>query len=143
MNRLEFFLALLSLFSLMTLCGVILARNALHVLPLFATYSFVLLISAAGGLLVFKLYGFNSPTSYYFYWGSVLMNAVARSFAIAELCRYGLRAYRGIWALVWRVLTLLSVLLIARTIYDAWGQPNRVGIYGTSIDRDLALASIV
>jgi len=66
-----------------------------------------------------------------------------RSLAIAELCRFGLRDYRGIWALVWRVLTALSVLLLARAASDAWGQPNRVAIYGTTLDRDLALASIV
>ncbi len=66
-----------------------------------------------------------------------------RSLAIAELCRYGLRAYQGIWALVWRALAGLSILLVAHSAIDAWGQPNRVAIYGTTIDRDLALASIV
>jgi len=143
MNRLELLLAFLTSLCLTTLCGFILIRNVLRFLPLFVIYSFVLLISTGSGLLVFRYFGFYSPSSYYFYWGSLLLNAVARSLAIAELCRYGLRAYRGVWALVWRVLTFLSILLVARTIYDAWGQPNRVAIYGTIIDRDLALASIV
>jgi hypothetical protein len=143
MNRLELLLAFLTLLSLTTLCGFILARNVLRLLPLFAIYSFVLLFSTGSVWLAYEHFGFHSLASYYIYWGTVLLNAVARSLAIAELCRYGLRAYRGIWSLVWRVLTILSILLIARTIYDAWGQPNRVAIYGTTIDRDLALASIV
>ncbi len=71
------------------------------------------------------------------------MNAVARSLVILELCRYGLRRYQGIWALVWRILAAASVLLLVRSAIDAWGQPNRFAIYGATLDRDLALASIV
>jgi hypothetical protein len=93
--------------------------------------------------LTYQYSGFNSLTSYYAYWGSVLLNGIARSLAIVELCRYGLRAYRGIWALVWRVLTVMSVFLLAHAAVDAWGQPNRVAIYGYTLDRDLAFASIV
>jgi hypothetical protein len=70
------------------------------------------------------------------------LSAAARSIAIAELCRYGLRAYLGIWALVWRILTTLSILLLVHVARDAWGQPNGVAIYGATLDRDLALASI-
>lgn len=128
---------------LIILCGFVFFRRAQQILPLFATYTCVLLTSTVSGLLIYRHFGFSSLTSYYSYWGSLLLNATARSLAITELCRYGLRAYRGIWALVWRVLTALSILLIARTGFDAWGQPNRVAIYGATIDRDLALASIV
>jgi hypothetical protein len=76
------------------------------------------------------------------YWGTLLLNALARSVAIAELCRYGLRNYPGIWALAWRVLGAMSALLFAHAAWDAWGQPNGIAIYGTTLDRDLALASI-
>ncbi|HTC63429.1 MAG TPA: hypothetical protein VK709_11345 [Candidatus Saccharimonadales bacterium] len=103
----------------------------------------MLLVDMVVVWLIYEHFGFNSLTAYYSYWVSILLHAVARSLAIAEMCRYGLRAYRGIWALVWRVLAILSVLLAARTIFDARGVPNRVAIYGTTVDRDLALASIV
>jgi hypothetical protein len=101
------------------------------------------LVDMVGVWLIYEHFGFNSLTAYYSFWVSILLHAVARSLAIAEVCRYGLRAYRGIWGLVWRVLTILSILLVARTIFDARGVPNRVAIYGTTVDRDLALASMV
>ena len=74
--------------------------------------------------------------------GSVLLNAAVRSLAIAELCRYGLRAYRGIWALVWRVLAALSILLFAHAAIDAWGQPNRLAIYGADARSRSRIASM-
>jgi len=143
MNSLENFLIWSTLSFQIALCGFVFARKVQRILPLFAVYACMLLICGIGVLLTYEYFGFSSLTAYYVYWGSILLNAVARSLAIAELCRYGLRAYRGIWALVWRLLTVLLVLLLARAASDAWGQPNRVAIYGTTLDRDLALASIV
>jgi hypothetical protein len=143
MNLLERVLSWSTLTSLIVLCGFVFTRKAQRILPFFAVYTYVLLTCMMGVWLTYEYFGFNSPTSYYAYWGSLLLNAIARSLAIAELCRYGLRAYRGIWALVWRVLIALSVLLLAHAAMDAWGLPNRVAIYGTTLDRDLAFASIV
>jgi hypothetical protein len=143
MNHLEKFLAWSCLSFEIALCGFVFARKVQRILPLFAAYTSVVLAGTIGILLSYNYFGFNSLTSYYVYWGSTLLNAAARSLAIAELCRYGLRAYRGIWALAWRVLTTLSVLLLARAAMDAWGQPNKVAIYGATLDRDLAFASII
>jgi len=143
MNSLELILTCSIFLFLIMLCVLVFARKVQTILPLFAAYSCVMLFDLAGVWLIYHRFGFASLTSYYAYWVALLINAVVRSFAIAELCRYGLRAYHGIWALVWRVLTTLSILLLARTCLDAWGQPNRVAIYGTTIDRDFALASIV
>jgi len=143
MNHLENFLSWSTLSFEIILCGFVFARKVQRILPFFSAYTCVVLAGTIGVWLAYEYFGFNSPISYYAYWGSILLNAAARSLAIAELCRYGLRVYRGIWALVWRVLTTLSVLLLVRAAADAWGQPNRVAIYGTTLDRDLALASIV
>jgi len=143
MNHLETFLFWSALSFEIALCGFVFTRKVQRVLPFFAAYAYVVFAGVMGVWLTYKYFGFYSLNSYYAYWGSVLLNAAARSLAIAELCRYGLRAYRGIWALVWRVLLSLSVVLIVHTTFDAWQQPNRVAIYGTTIDRDLALASIV
>lgn len=143
MNHLQTFLFWSVTFFEVVLCGFVFARKVHRILPLFTTYVCVLLTSTIGVLLTYEYFGINSLTSYYAYWSSILLNAVARSLAIAELCRYGLRAYRGIWALGWRVLTGLSIFLFARAAADTWGQPNGLAIYGTTIDRDLSLASIV
>jgi hypothetical protein len=142
MNHLEIFLSWSTLLFEITLCGFVFARKVHRILPLFAVYTCVILTTTIGVWLTYEHFGFNSLTSYYAYWGSILLNAAARSFAIAELCRYGLRGYRGIWALVWRSLTALAIVLLAQAATDAWGQPNGLAIYGTALDRDLAFASI-
>jgi hypothetical protein len=143
MNHLERFLFWSALSFEITLCGFVFTRKLQRILPLFAAYTYVILAGAIGVWLTYEYFGFSSLTAYYAYWGSILLNAAARSLAIAELCRYGLRAYRGIWALVWRVVTALSIVLFAHAAMDAWGQPNRVAIYGTTLDRDISFASIV
>ncbi len=143
MNHLESFLSWATLSFEIVLCGFVFSRKVQRILPFFAAYACVILTCTIGVWLTYQYFGFTSPPSYYAYWGSILLNAGARSLAIAELCQYGLRAYRGIWALAWRVLTAMSVLLFARAAMDAWGQPNKVAIYGATLDRDLSLASIV
>src|ERR1700758_1072287 len=106
MNHLESFLLWSTLAFEIALCGFVFARKVQQILPLFAAYTCVFSAATISIWLSYEYSGYNSLTSYYVYWGTVLLNAAARSLAIAELCRYGLRAYRGIWALVWRVLTV-------------------------------------
>jgi hypothetical protein len=142
MNYLECLLYWSTFSFEVVLCGFVFGRKVHRILPLFALYTCVLLACEAGLWLTYEYFGFSSPVSIYAYWGSVVLSAAARSIAIAELCRYGLRAYLGIWALVWRILTTLSILLLVHVARDAWGQPNGVAIYGATLDRDLALASI-
>jgi hypothetical protein len=143
MNHLETVLLWSILAFEIVLCGFVFARKVQRILPLFAVYTCVLLTCAIGLWLTYDYFGFSSPISVHAYWGSIVLSAAARSLAIAELCHYGLRAYRGIWALVWRVFAALSILLFAHAAIDAWGQPNGAAIYGATLDRDLALASIV
>jgi len=142
MNHLETALSWSILAFEILLCGFVFTRKVQRILPFFATYSCVCLSSTIGVWLTYERFGFYSSSAYFAYWVSVLVNTTSRSLAIAELCRFGIRTYRGIWALVWRVLTALSILLLVHAGVDAWGQPDRVAIYGATIERDLALASI-
>jgi hypothetical protein len=143
MNYLENVLYWSTLSFEIVLCGFVFIRKVQRILPLFAAYACVLLTCAIGLWFTYDYFGFSSSVSYYAYWSSVLLTAVVRSLAIAELCRYGLHAYRGVWALVWRILTAMSILLLAHAAIDAWGQPDQFAIYGMTLDRDLALASII
>jgi hypothetical protein len=143
MNHLENILSWSTLSFEIVLCGFVFTRKVQRILPLFAFYACVQLTRTIGVWLAYEYFGFGSSTSYYAFWGCALLSAAVRSLAIAELCRYGLRAYRGIWALVWRVLVALSILLFAHAVMDARGQPDQFAIYGMTLDRDLALASIV
>jgi len=92
--------------------------------------------------IVYQTFGFHALTGYYCYWISLLLNAGARSLAIAELCRYKLRVYQGIWGLVWRLLAGVSMLFLLHAAIDTWGQPNRLAIYSLTLDRDLDVASV-
>jgi hypothetical protein len=142
MNHLETLLFWLTIAFEMVLCGVVHTRKVKGILPFFASYVFVLLANAVGVLLVYKMFGFHSLAAYYSYWITLLLNAGMRSLAIAELCRYKLRAYRGIWGLVWRMLTGFSVLFLLHAAFDAWGQPNHLAMYSLTLDRDLDFASV-
>ena len=142
MNHLETFLSWSTLTVEIVLCGFVFVRGLQKILPFFALYASTLLMSTICVWLIYAHFGFSSDVSYYAYWISVLINAVARSLAIVELCQYGLRAYQGIWALALRVLAGLSLLLLAHAAIDAWGQPNALGIYGMTLDRDLAFSSM-
>jgi hypothetical protein len=143
MNLLENILSWSSLTFLIILCGFLFARRVYQYLPLFTLYCCVLLTGTMAVWLVFHIFGFNSHISYNSYWWSILINDSARSLAIVELCHYGLRAYEGIWALIWRILAILSIFLLVHAAADAWGQPKGFAIYGMTLDRDLAFASIV
>lgn len=143
MTFLEDALSYTSLCFLIVLCGFVFFRKVHRVLPFFAAYSYLLLTDTIGLWLIYKYFGINSSNAYYAYWCTILLNVASRSLAIMELCRYGLRAYQGIWELIWRVLTGSSLLLLAHAIVDAWGQPDRFAIYGMTLDRDLAFSSIV
>jgi len=142
MNHLETFLSW-SIFAFeVALCGFLFARKAQRVLPFFTAYAAVLLANMIGVWFVYETFGFLSVVSYYCYWISVLVNAGMRSLAIAELCRFKLGAYRGIWELVWRALAGLSALFLLHAAFDTWGQPNRFAIYSLTLDRDLDIASV-
>jgi hypothetical protein len=142
MNPLETILLWLATAFVMVLCGFVFTRKAQRVLPLFAAYSFTLLGSTISAFFVYRTFGFQSSAAYYCYWISLLLNAGMRSLAIAELCRYKLREYRGIWGLVWRVLAGISLLFFLHAAFDTWGQPNRLAIYSITVDRDLDVASV-
>lgn len=142
MNRLEILLSLSSLSFQAALGGLVFARKAHRTFPLFSIFVYVVFVSSICVFASYLYFGFNQ-VSYYGFWASLFLFVATRSLAIAELSRYELHNYRGIWALVWRVLIVLSVFLIAEAAADAWGQPNGIAIYWASFARNFALASLV
>jgi hypothetical protein len=143
MTRHELALYWLTLGLQIVLCALVYVRNLQRRLPFFAAYVTWLVTKTSALLFVYHYYGFRSPGAYYAYWFTTGVDLIARSLAIAELCRYELRAYRGIWALTWRALAVLALLLLGHAAVDAWGQPDRLVIYGLTLERDLGISSIV
>jgi hypothetical protein len=143
MNHLERLHYCLTFGSEIGLCVFVFTRRVERILPCFAAYIAVLTASTLGLMLAYESFGFRSATSYYFYWTTELVSMIARSLAIIELCRCGLRAYRGIWTLVGTVLFILAPLFLAHATADAWGQPDRLAIYGLTLERDVDISSII
>lgn len=143
MNSVETFLTWSTLSFEVVLCGFVFARRTHRALPLFSTYAYISLALTACVWYIQLHFGFLSTPSLYGAYTGIGVVVVARSLAIAELCRYELQNYRGIWALVWRALAALSVLLIVEAAINAWGQPHGIAIYWASFSRNFALASLV
>jgi hypothetical protein len=142
MNHLETILSWLTVAFELGLCSLVFVNRAQRILPIFAAYSSILLAGTIGVWLVYRTFGFHSLAAYYSCWITLLFNAGMRSLAIAELCRYKLRMYRGIWGLVWRLLVGISMLFLLHAAVDTLGQPNRLAIYSLTLDRDLDIASV-
>jgi hypothetical protein len=143
MTRLDVILFSLILGFEILLCCLVYFRGVQRRLPFFAAYATVLVTSSLLMLVVYRYFGFQSATFYYAGWITIGIDVLARSLVVAELCRCELRAYRGIWALTWRALLVLAVLLVAHATMDAWGQPNRIAIYGLVIERDVDISASI
>jgi hypothetical protein len=143
MTRFEILLSL-SLTGFETaLCVFVFARHLQKRLPYFTAYTATMLVCSLALSFIFWHFGFRSVTSYYADWVALAVSVLARSACIVELCRYALRAYRGIWALAWRILGLLTVSLCVHAALDARGQPNWIATYGLTLERDIAVSSAV
>jgi hypothetical protein len=142
MNPLEVFLSWSSITFQLALCCFVFARQAHRALPLFSAYVYVITVISIGVCLLQWRWGFYSTGAYYTFWASAYIFGVARSLAILELCRFELRQYRGIWALVWRLLASVALLFLVHGIIDAHGQPDGIAIFGSTFLRDLAFASV-
>ena len=142
MNQHELILYWLTISFETLLCALVYLRGLQRRLPFFAALSAILVASTVGLLFIYHHFGFRSAESYNTYWLTAGLIMIARGFAVAELCRFELRAYQGIWALTWRMLTLLAIFLIGRAAVDAWGQINSIALYGLTIERDFEVSAM-
>jgi hypothetical protein len=118
------------------------ARGLHKRLPLFVGYIGML---CAGSIILQILYfrfGFRSATAYYAYWVVAGVQMVARGLAIMDLCRYELRAYRGVWALAWRIFVALAVLTLINAVVHARGTAIWIPPFVTAASRDIAIACL-
>jgi hypothetical protein len=143
MTRFEILLSLSVTGFEAVLCVFVFTRHLQKRLPYFSAYATTMLICSLGLSFIFWHFGFRSVTSYYADWIALAVSVLARSSCIVELCRYALRAYRGIWALAWRILGLLTLTLFVHAALDARGQPNWIAVYGLTLERDIAISSVV
>jgi len=143
MTRFEILLSLSVTGFETALCVFVYGRHLERRLPYFAVYATTMLIWSLVLSVVFWRFGFRSLTAYYTSCTAIAAVVLARSSCIVELCRQALRAYRGIWALAWRILALLTLSFCVHAALDARGQPNWIAVYQLTIERDIAVSSVV
>ena len=126
------------------LCVLVYFRGLQRRLPFFAAHATLLVVGTLGIQLVYRLWGFNSLASYNAYWIIAGLIVVARGLAVAELCRYEFRAYQvnmdSSPALIDRISSPLSLVHAG---LDAWGQLDRIAIYGLTLERDIEISAVV
>ncbi|MGO9641352.1 MAG: hypothetical protein ACLP1Y_08625 [Candidatus Acidiferrales bacterium] len=125
------------------LCVLFFWRGANKRLPLFATYLVCQIVTSFAGRIADHEFGFWSSANYYISWVNSGTVMIAAWLVTAELCFRGFRAYKGIWAVTWRLLLLLSALLLSHAAYDMSKNAYRIGALILVLQRDLALASAV
>jgi len=143
MNHREIVLYLVNIPFELVLCGLVYGRGLHRRLPFFAAYSTVFLTCTLCFGLIYQRFGYQSFTTYYAGWIISGVNLLGRCLALAEFCRYSLQAYKGIWAISWRILGFLAVLFLANSAVDSWGQPNWIATYVLTIERDVGISSAV
>lgn len=112
---------------------------------LYPTFFFYLLTSLAHDTVAFVTYqrwGFASSAAWRIGWASQTIVIWARALAVAELCRYILARYKGIWALAWRILLTSAGLVL---LYSAISSKQQWVSAFPSAERglDLAIASVI
>lgn len=123
------------------LCILVYSRKLQKRLPLFAAYVATMLVCTAGLGIVFAHFGFRSDPSVIASWYAIAVTSIARSAAVAELCRKSLKAYQGIWALTWRLLTVMTAIFFVHAAIDARGLPDYFTASSMTMERDLEVAS--
>jgi hypothetical protein len=123
------------------LCVLVYSRKLQYRLPLFAAYATTMLACSTVLAVVFSRFGFRSDPSVVVSWYAIAATSIARSAAIAELCRENLKAYQGIWALTWRLLTIMTALFFVHAAIDARGLPDWFTASSMTIERDVEIAS--
>jgi hypothetical protein len=94
------------------ICALLFIRGYFRRLPFFTAYLALNLCQAAFLYAIYHYYGDKPSAIYIDAWLSEAVTLVARLCATVELLRLALKPYRGIWALTWRLLAVVSPIVL-------------------------------
>ncbi len=122
--------------------GLLLFRNNVRSFPFFSLYLSVNFVQAWVIVVTYKVWGDSTPIAFKIAWGSEALVICARALAVAELCRLLLAAYRGVWALAWRVLLSCALLVL---LYSAFVSKHqwRSAVLGAHRALELTIAAVI
>ena len=124
-------------------CIFVLRSRTYRSLPLFSAYAWLNLLSLAFGWWVYLRLGYSSRLSFYITWIAVGVVLLARGLAVGELCQRILRPYRGVWALGWRLLVGVAILLLVFAGLAAYGARDGIKTFLLTAERGLELAAAI
>jgi hypothetical protein len=104
--------------------------------PAFSFYVILIILQSAAIALTFRYLGESSKEAYRISWGSQAFVICARWLAVIEITKKTLAKYSGIWALVTRILLVLTGCVLAYTIFTS---PNILDLVVLNADRALEL----
>lgn len=91
---------------------VMVAKKQVRDFPALFVYLLLSLCQAPLMYVIYSLKGYRSWPAFWTGWGSQGVIVFARWVAICELCYAILGQFRGVWALIWRILLLIGVLAV-------------------------------
>lgn len=103
------------------ICVILIFRGHFRTLPFFTAYIALNLCQAVFLYVIYRRYGQLSNFAYACAWRSEAITLIAKAFATMEVLRLVLVSYRGIWGLVWRLLTVTCVGALAGVVIAARG----------------------
>ena len=106
------YLWLASVLLQLVVLGILILRGHIRRLPFFTTYILLNLCQAALLYAIYARFGKYSHQAYAVAWWSEAITLLARVCATIEILRLVMISYRGIWGLVWRLLTFSALLVL-------------------------------
>jgi hypothetical protein len=107
------------------LCAAVFYRRLYRRLPIFASYSVLLVGEVVFVWAVYRIFGYKSVMSWYAFWAASGLVLCARGAVIAELCWTVFGDYPGLWAIVRRTLVfsggaLLGIASVSAALNRYW-----------------------
>jgi hypothetical protein len=139
LSRLSYALWIVTTGLAVWVCALAYRRGLYRRLPLFTAYLTLGVGTTAVRWVVYGVFGFGSWTAYDVAWITNASVLAARGLAIGELCFCLLGAYRGIWALTWRILLGVSCLFLLHAGLESAFRRYWLGTFVMALDRNLEL----
>ena len=107
-------------FTLQTaLLSLIFARRHYRHFPAFTVYLAGTIAQGVTEFAVYRRFGYLSEVSRIGIWSVQAVVTLLRCVAVLEVCRHVFGGYRGIWALIWRVLLFSVPLVVVLTVMSS------------------------
>jgi hypothetical protein len=100
-------------------CVILLIKGHIRKLPVFSLFVAANLSQAGLFYFVYTHFGYGSQTALVVGWVSEVCILLLRTLATMEVLQLVLGAYRGIWGLAWRVLSVIVGVILAYSAIEA------------------------